>query len=124
MQKNDFIQIEKVELLDGEELMSLPRKIMDAMGRHKAKLNRSLFLRGIFNKFIIAKDFETGRMFQMDMSRDQDGDILLGNPVEVKQTFVPVKQAAAKAEDGSDVKADDRPTYIKLEKESLWKGIV
>jgi hypothetical protein len=76
----------------------------------------------------------------MTVKRDKDGDIMLGDSVEVRQTFVPVDTKQEKAEGESkpsneivdamiEIANDDSaPEYQKVEKaeekKSLWAGLV
>lgn len=104
-----------VKLQEGEELMDFVNKVMDAVSTHRQKVDRSVFLRGIFKGFIITRDFESGKFFQMKLSRAPDGLIKLGDPIEVRQAFVPVVQAAAKSED-DDSKLIELPSVTVMTK--------
>ena len=95
--KDPFVVVEKVELLDGEEMMELAKKIMSAIAQNKGKLNKSLALQGIFKDHIVVRDMETGKMYRMKLARSEGGEISLSGLEQVRQTFVPVKQAAEKA---------------------------
>ncbi len=120
-----FVEVEKqVRLMDGEELMELPRKIMQALTRTKSKLNRSLILTHIFKDHIVTLDIETRKKFRMSLDRDDKGVIKLGQPEEVKAKFVPVKENTTKSEDGEEVTETDAHEEVEVEvnKVSFWGG--
>lgn len=98
MSEQGKVEINKVELLDGEELQTLVKKVVDAITQGKGKTNKSLFLNGIFKDHVITRDWETGKFFKMEMARDGDAITLTGS-AEVRQAFVPVGQKVEKAED-------------------------
>jgi hypothetical protein len=100
-----------VKLEEGEELMDFVNKVQDAVAQQREKLQRSVFLNGIFKGFVIMRDFESGKFFQSKLGRGPDGLIKLGDPIEVRQTFVPVTQVA-KAEGEEEIEID----YITVEK--------
>lgn len=103
MNDNDKISVLKnVKLEEGEELGDFVNKVFDALAQHRQKAERSVFLRGIFKGFIITRDFENGKFFQMKLSRDKEGLIKLGDPIHVRQTFVPVMAKVEKSEDAPD----------------------
>lgn len=91
----DKIEINKVELVEGEELMELVDKVYKALAQNKAKTDKSLGLRGIFKDYIITRDAESGQFFQMAITRKGE-HLELGEPVQVRQIYVPV--AAPKSE--------------------------
>jgi hypothetical protein len=93
----EFVQVQKIDLLDGEELMELAKKVMAAITQHKGRLNKSLALRGIFKDHIVVRDMESGKLFRMNMKRDDAGAVLLDSMDEVRQVFVPAKTKAEKA---------------------------
>ena len=102
------IAIEKnVKLQEGEELMDFVNKVQDAVAQQREKLQRSVFLNGIFKGFVITRDFESGKFFQSKLGRGTDGLIKLGDPIEVRQTFVPVTQVAkAEGDDEPEIEID------------------
>lgn len=195
-----IIEIRKLDLAEGEEVLEFGDKVMRALSQSKAKLKKSLRLIGIYNDHIVTRDAESGRLFKMAIARE-GGAVTLGAPEEVQQSFTTLtelreqkklKDAAEKAKakkvmvetgetDGhkhtADVDAegngmtdtvnghkheirgwqlleagghrhslqkpqmeeeeaakkppkkmtkseDDAPRYIKIEKASLWKGVV
>lgn len=91
------IAINKVDLVEGEELWDLVKKIREALGQQKAKLKKSLFLHGIYKSHIITRDFETGAFFKMDLKRDGE-QVELSNMQEVIMQFLPKKKSVEKAE--------------------------
>jgi len=93
-----LIEINKVDLVDGEELMELARKVQAAITQHKGKLQKSLGLIGIYKDHIVVRDWEDGKLFRMDMKRDDKGEILLADMTPVKQAFIPVRQKAETVE--------------------------
>jgi len=112
------ILIQKVDLVEGEELQGLITRISNALGQQKAKLKKSLFLYGIFKDHIIARDFETGSFFKLDLTRNKE-EVVLGKPVAVVQTFVPKK--VQKSEQTQEEKYVDAPSDVS--KSSLWGSI-
>lgn len=120
------VEVNKVDLMDGEEYGELPRKIMQSLTRTKSKLNRSLILTHIFKDHIVTLDLETRKKFRMSLERDEKGTIKLGQPEEVKATFVPVKQTTSKDDAGEDVITTDAPVEVELPVEAkapFWGGI-
>lgn len=94
------VEIKKLELADGEEVLELGDKVMQALARQKGKLKKSLYLRGIYNDHIIAKDRETGKLFRFEMKRTGGAGIKLTNMQEVRPAgFIPIKQKSEKAEE-------------------------
>lgn len=122
MSGKHMVEVEKVDLMDGEELMELPRKIMASLTRTKSKLNRSLILTHIFKDHIVTLDIETRKKFMMSMERDDKGAIKLGQPQEVKTKFVPVKENTTKSEDGVEVVETDAPIEVEVEEPGFWGG--
>lgn len=92
------VEIRKVDLMEGEELQELVKRVIGALGQQKAKLKKSLFLHGIFKDHVIARDFETGAFFKMDMARKGE-EVTLSNMTKVVQTFVAAGAAVKKSED-------------------------
>lgn len=142
------IEIRKVDLVEGEELQGLIRKVFDALRLHKTKSKGSFMLKGIFKDFIITQDSESGKFFRMKMSRDAN-QINLDGLEEVRQTFVPVTQKTEKSEEvrGKYIAMDDgevitwpltksetislgeffssdESEMVEVEKESIWKGFL
>lgn len=102
-----------VKLEEGEELMDFVNKVMDAVSTHRQKTQRSVFLRGIFKGFIITRDFESGKFFQHKLGRDKEGLVKLGDPVEVRQTFVPVaSKAAVEKGEGDEFRTVEMPAAL------------
>lgn len=95
MSKQAIVEVTKVELVEGEELQGLIKKVIDAVGRHKGKVSKSLGLTGIYKDHVIARDFETGRFFRMKMVRE-GADVVLSDAEEVRQVFVPARQKTEK----------------------------
>ena len=86
-----IIEIRKLNLAEGEEVLDVGDKVMRALARSKAKLKKSLRLIGIYNDHLVTRDAETGRLFKMALSRDGDA-IILGSPEEVQQSFMTLKE--------------------------------
>lgn len=95
----NFVQVNKVELREGEELQSFIGSVIKALAQHKQKTNKSLMLAGIFKGFIVTRDIEKGTFFKVEMARSEDGLFKLGKVQEVRQAFVPVTQKKEKAEE-------------------------
>lgn len=86
-----IIEIKKLDLIEGEEVLDLGDKVMKALAQSKAKLKKSLRLIGVYNNHVITRDAETGRLFKMDISRDGSA-VVLGSPEEVQQSFSTLKE--------------------------------
>lgn len=123
MSTKAFVEVTKVDLMDGEELMDLAKKVMSAITQHKGKLRKSIGLLGIFKDHIVVRDFDSGKLFRMEMKRDDRGSVNLDGMVEVRQVFVPVKQAKEKSENSMEAVSIPELTVIvedgKLDQESV-----
>jgi len=95
-----FVQVQKVDLVEGEELMDLAKKVMAAITQNKGKTRKSLGLLGIFKDHIVVRDFEDGKLFRMEMKRDDGGNVLLDGMEEVQQKFVPLKPKVQQKSEG------------------------
>lgn len=93
-----LVAINKVELLDGEELMDLAKKVMAAITQNRGKIKKSLGLVGIFKDHIVVRDFENGQLFRMEMKRDDAGNVQLDGMEEVRQVFMPLKPKTQKSD--------------------------
>lgn len=89
---SEHIEIQKFELREGEELHGFIDEVLKALARHRKKADRSLALRGIFKGHVVARDVESGRFYQVAMSRGDNGEIELGDAAEVRQVWVPVRR--------------------------------
>jgi len=121
VKQQQIVEVYKIDLKDGEELGELPGKIIQALGRFKTKLSRSLILTHIYKDHVITLDCETRKKFRLSLSRDENGNIQLGEPEEVKAVFVPIKNLK-KDEGGSE---DCEPEYLvdlEIEKADFWGG--
>ena len=107
----EFVQVHKVDLLDGEELMDLAKKVMAAITQHRGKIKKSLALQGIFKDHIVVRDMEDGRLFRMKLARSDKGEINLEGMEEVRQTFVPVKKVE-KSETPADLQVVTVPELM------------
>jgi hypothetical protein len=87
-----FVEVRKLDLMEGEEVLELGNKVMNALAQNRKKLKRSLSLRGIFNDHIVAKDTESGTLFRIVMKRGDGGAIVLGELEEVRQVYVSTKK--------------------------------
>ena len=98
--KTEKIEVCKLDLAEGEEVMELGDKVMAALAQQKGKLKKSLFLRGIYNDHIIAKDRESGQLFRFEIKRSEKGAITLANMTEVRPAgHVPMKKADDKTDE-------------------------
>jgi hypothetical protein len=141
------VRVYKVDLAEGEELMQLVDKVMSALAQQRAKLKRSLSLRGIFKDFIVVMDVEKRKMYKLSLARSDKGELTIGKEFEeVVQTFVPAKkvekgeeQPATLVAVGDDVReipfdadtihkmmdalcADE--VEIDIKEGSLWDGVL
>jgi hypothetical protein len=121
----NLIEVNKVELRDGEELQQFIGGVIKALGQHRQKTNKSLALRGIFKGFVIAQDMENGKFFRMQVSRDDAGLFAVGKGEEVRQAFVPVRQKAEKAEtqEPTLVAVNGEVSEVQVESEHVLKMI-
>jgi hypothetical protein len=104
---DEFVIVEKMELLPNEELMQLVDKVISSVDGFRTKSERKVHLIGIFDDHIIVRDNDGGRCFKMNMSRGQDGLVELdGTLIEVQQKFVEVDKD--KKEDDKKVDEKDK----------------
>lgn len=108
----EFIQVEKLDLREGEELQEFISSVWKALTRHRERTNRSLMLRGIFEDHVVTKDVENGRLFKMQFKRDKGGFIEFGETQEVRQTFVPVKRTEKNSDAAEVFKAVELPAGL------------
>lgn len=118
-----FVEVYKIELSEGEELNELPNKIVQALGRFKSKLSRSLILTHIYKDHIITMDCETRKKFRLELSRDENGNVKLGEPEEVKAVFVPVKNLKKDEAESENSEPDNLIVVtVEIEKSDFWGG--
>lgn len=101
-----FVEVNKVEMPEGMEMLDFGGTIMGMLAQAKAKLKKSLMLIGIYNDHIVTKDRETGKLFKMSLAT-KDGEIDLGEPVEVRQQFIEVKAKTEKKVKKVDVETGE-----------------
>jgi len=116
-----FIEVKKLELLEGEEVLQVGNKIMQMLTTMKGKVKQNLGLIGVYNDYIIARDRDSGKHFRFTFKRGSKGEIELLDPEEVKSVFVAVKQKVEKA----DLKMVTLPEItVLLDKEKITKDSV
>ena len=117
------IEVQKAELIEGEELRDFIGKVFEAIHASKAKLERSLSLHGIYKGFVITRDMESGGFLRHDMTR-KGAAVELSDPVEVAQKFVPIEAAG----DNKDAKEGggnvEKSLFVDPPKAKLWNGSI
>lgn len=87
------VEVHKLQLREGEELMDFVWAMMDAVQTNRVILadgSLDAWLEGIFEDHVIVRDGNTGRTFQANFTRSADGEIVFEEPFEVRAVFVPV----------------------------------
>jgi hypothetical protein len=103
------VQVAKIELREGEELMDFVWTMMSAIQTDRIVLadgSLDAWLVGIFNDHVVVEDGNTGRLFKSEFVRDAKGEISFSEPVEVRMVFVPVERG----EDGEEVTSEKAVT--------------
>lgn len=95
---HQLMEIAKVDLKDGEELMDFVNQIRESLTQHGQQTNKSLFLHGIYKGFVIVKDRESGLLFKLEVGRDDQGTLKLGEATPVRQAFVPLSTQKTESE--------------------------
>lgn len=88
-----FVQVEKLRLMPGEELMDFINSMFTAVSTNRVVLadgSLDAILQGIFDDHVIVMDGNTGRLFMSKFSRDANGEIAFAEPMQVRMTFEPV----------------------------------
>lgn len=88
-----FVQIQKLRLMPGEELMDFINAMWTAVSTNRVVLadgSLDAILQGIFDDHVIVMDGNTGRLFMAQFSRDGKGEITFSEPSQVRMTFEPV----------------------------------
>lgn len=101
---NQFIEVQKVALREGEELMDFVRAVQMALRQQGHARSASPSLQGVYNGAIVTRDMESGKFFQHTVKREDGGTVELGEPVEVRQVWVPVD--TQKEDDKDEGKAE------------------
>jgi hypothetical protein len=90
------VAVSKLELREGEELMDFVWTMMSAVQTDRIILadgSLDAWLVGIFNDHVVVEDGNTGRLFRADFSRNDKGEIVFSDPIEVRMVFVPVESS-------------------------------
>ncbi len=120
-----LVAVSKVELLDNEEMLVFAEKVIDALETEEAQLSRRPELRGIFADHVIFQDIESGRYYRRALSRANDGDVALGEAVEVRQVFAPVDEPVEKAADNLTREVPSSVQYHRVApRKSFWAGVL
>jgi hypothetical protein len=117
----EYVEVTKVDLKDGEELHSFIDEVYKALGRARERMNKSLILSGIYKDHVITRDVEDGRFFKIVMKRSKEGTLELGDAKEVRQVWEEVKTKTEKSEDGKE--AEPAPVYIAKAERGVWAGL-
>lgn len=92
--------IQRFDMEPGEELGDFLDKIYMAVYKVESE-DSWLWMVAIFDDHIIVEDDATGKYFRYDMARDESGDVVLSNPVEVMVQYVPVTEGVQRSVEGS-----------------------
>jgi len=126
------VQVGKLSLRPGEELMDFVWTMMDAVQTNRIVLadgSLDAWVQGIFDDHIIVQDGNTGRMFKSTFTRAEDGSISFAEPVEVRMEWVPIN-ASAESEDAVEravaKRAPEDRRFVELSKgsPSKWTGVL
>lgn len=113
------VEIAKVDLREGEELMEFVGKVHTAVEGlatvpapwDKKQKIAKYWLKGIFNGNVVVRERDTGKFYRMPLSRSEKGDLKIGpSKEEVRTAFVPVSSNVGKA-DGDN---PDDPRLVEL----------
>ena len=126
------VQVGKLALRPGEELMDFVWTMMDAVQTDRIVLadgSLDAWLHGIFEDHVIVQDGNTGRMFKAEFTREGDGTIKFSEPVEVRMEWVPVNVSAESSDEVERAIAKRAPAerhFVELAKGSTskWSGIL
>jgi len=121
------VEIEKVDLQDGEELMDYVGKVhsaVEALAQVPAPWDKKqkiakYWLKGIFNGNVVVRERESGKFYRMPLSRSDKGEIKIGpGSEEVRTAFVTVsaKMAKAEGEDPADPRLVELPALTLVAK--------
>lgn len=108
-----LVEVRKMQLEEGEELMEAVRKVMEAIRKKGAAMEPPQFLYLVYigqeseKSFCVVQNSESGKHFKMFITRTEEGKVDLSEPQEVRRTFIPVKQATEKS--GEQVKVQTLP---------------
>lgn len=98
-QRNQGQIINRFDLEEGEEFWDFMDKVHAALQILGQQNDRRYWLIGLFDDHIIVEDNNTGKLYKLDMSRNEDGSVALANMTEVKIQYVPVTEAATRSAD-------------------------
>lgn len=87
---NKFVRVEKVQLNDNESLYDFTWAMYEAVEKDRALLGDGsidIYLQGIYDDYVIIQDFNTGKFFKANWSRDENGLFSFSNVEEVVQVY-------------------------------------
>lgn len=127
-----FVQVEKLSLRPGEELMSFVGTMLEAVQTNRIVLadgSLDAWLQGIFDDHVIVQDFNTGRFFKASFERGSDGSIVFSEPVEVRMEWVPTNPSAESSDEVERAVAKRAPAkrdFVEVSKsnDSKWSGVL
>jgi hypothetical protein len=120
-----FMNVSKVALQEGEEMMDFVWMMYDAVQTNRIILadgSLDAWLNGIYDDYVIVQDGNTGKMFKADFSRNAEGEIEFSNVVEVRMQWVPVNASESEVARSVSKRATQSAEIFELKKrnESKW----
>ncbi len=127
-----FVQVEKLSLRPGEELMDFVNTMIGAVQTNRIVLadgSLDAWLQGIFDDHVIVQDWNTGRFFKAGFERGSDGSIVFFEPVEVRMEWVSASPSAGSSDEVERAVAKRAPakrTFVEVGKSnaSKWSGVL
>lgn len=127
-----FVQVEKLSLRPGEELMDFVNAMCGAVQTDRIILadgSLDAWLHGIFDDHVIVQDWNTGRFFKARFERGNDGSIAFSEPVEVRMEWVPAKPSEGSSDEVERAVAKRAPrnrTFVEVgrSRASKWSGVL
>ena len=124
--------LRSIPLLEGEEMLEFADEVMKAISRNADMLGGepgNIWLRGIYNGFIVARDMGNDRFVRADWKRGKEGDIKLSKPKVVRQAWETVgelpKEGGQQREEAEPTPAEvaEVPEIVEVRR-SFWEGVL
>lgn len=121
-----WVEVQKLELREGEEIWDFIDALWTATFTSRVILadgSLDVWLHGIYDKFVIVQDGNTGRFFRAEYSRNDDGTFVFGEPEEVSMQWIPVSSGSD--EDAEKVAKRAPARWVEVSKtRGKWSGVV
>lgn len=127
-----FVQVGKLSLRQGEELMDFVNAMLEAVQTDRIILadgSLDAWLQGIFDDHVIVQDWNTGRFFKAGFERGSDGSIAFSEPVEVRMEWVPTNPSAESSNEVERAvakRASEKRDFVEIGRSnaSKWSGVL